>query len=58
MSNDQVLATFDHHTPSPEQVTRIQLNRQSMKAAAAVVLSTCPPGPDRERAYLRQQRAT
>lgn len=52
-SEESILCTFEHHSPTAEQVTRIAQNRAAYKEAARVVFGTCRPSADRTAA-LRQ----
>lgn len=52
-----VLSTFDHHVPSPEQVKAIERNRAACKAAAAVLLDVCPSSADRTAALRQMHEA-
>ena len=49
----RLMASFDHHAPSEDQVRRILINRAAFKCCAAAVLSTCSDSADRTAA-LRQ----
>lgn len=54
---NEVLATFDYHKPTDEQVERIAIVRKSCKSVAAVIWGNCPNGPDRTAAIRKLHEA-
>ncbi len=51
---------FTYHPPTPEQLEKYARISESMRAAARVVLQTCPASPDRTAAIrlIREARMT
>lgn len=56
-SLEEVLATFDYHKPTDDQVARISRVRVEAKAFATAVWEVCPNGPDRTAAFRKIHEA-
>ena len=48
---------FDYHTPDPADRPRYEAITAAAKNMAAVILESCPPGPDRDAALVRLREA-
>lgn len=50
---DRLLVTFDHHTPSDEQISRIHAVREACKQCAIYIFDNCPASADRTAALRK-----
>ncbi len=50
---EQILASFDHHAPDPDQVARISGVRAACKQCASDIMAHAPPSADRTAALRK-----
>jgi len=50
---EQILQSFDHHAPDPDQVARIQCVRAACKQCASQIMGNAPPSADRTAALRK-----
>lgn len=54
---DKILDTFDHHTPSADQIARILAVREACKQCAIYIYDNAPASADRTAALRKLHEA-